>query len=197
MPGAAPAVTCAICGRSLLVGERPVRFSPDGATYLDVCPLCRERALEYGWYREGGPSVPVRPVDERRGFFARLFHGSPQQVPPPMPEPVLERLTAEEQALVRAAALFNASSHRRTVIGLIRSLGTPRVSVVPLSGVNTEVVVTVCWDISWYQYRVVLDGSQPVQLAERGFDPAELPDSFTEWNAELDETGMVVPRVPE
>ena len=32
MPGgAAPAVTCAICDRSLLVGERTERFSPDGA----------------------------------------------------------------------------------------------------------------------------------------------------------------------
>lgn len=195
MAGAPQAVTCAICGRSLLVGEQAVRFSPDGVEYVDVCPLCRERALDYGWYREGGPSVPVRPVDEHRGFFTRLFHGPAQPVPPPVPEPVLERLSTEDQVLVRAAGLFNASPHRRTVGGLIRSLGWPRVSIVELSGVHSEVVLTVCWEISWYQYRVLVDGSQPVQLAERGFDPTELSASFTDWNAELDEAGLVVPRV--
>ena len=44
----------------------------------------------------------------------------------------------------------------------------------PLSGVNAEIVVTVAWDISWYQYRVTPDSPQPVRLAERGHDPDEL-----------------------
>ena len=58
--------------------------------------------------------------------------------------------------MVEAADLFNASPYRRTVGGIGKSLGEPHASVVPLSGVNTEVVVTVAWDISWYQYRVLL-----------------------------------------
>ena len=74
MSGASSAVTCAICGRSLLVGERADRFSPDGLEYVDVCPLCREQALEAGWYKEGGPSLHVRTAEPRRGFFGRLFH---------------------------------------------------------------------------------------------------------------------------
>jgi predicted RNA-binding Zn-ribbon protein involved in translation (DUF1610 family) len=39
--------SCAICERTLLLGERAVRFSPNGGgDYVDVCPLCAETALE-------------------------------------------------------------------------------------------------------------------------------------------------------
>lgn len=191
--GAPPALTCAICGRSLLVGERPVRFSPDGREYLHVCPLCKERAIEYGWFREGGPSLPLRPADRRRSFLARLLRSAPPE--PPLADPILRRLSSEEQAIVEAAELFNQSPHRRTVDGLTRSLGRPQVSIVPLSGVNPEVVITICWEISWYQYRVTLDASHPVQLAGRGYEPAELAPAFTAWNAELNEAGAIVPNV--
>src|SRR5207237_6277648 len=84
--------------------------------------------------------------------------------------------------------------HRRTVEGLTRSLGWPSVSIVPLSGTNPEVVITVCWEISWYQYRVVL-GSSQVRLAQRGHEPQDLEESFRAWNAELNEAGVIVPRL--
>ena len=32
--------TCAICERTLLVGERALRYAPDGGDFVDVCPLC-------------------------------------------------------------------------------------------------------------------------------------------------------------
>ena len=35
-------------------------------------------------------------------------------------------------------------------------------------------VITVAWEISWYQYRVTPESSQPVRLAERGHDLDEL-----------------------
>ena len=69
----------------------------------------------------------------------------------------------------------------------------PRVSIVPLSGVNTEVVITLAWDISWYQYRVAFDSAQQVRIADRGLDPGELDSPFTAWNAEFAEDGRVVP----
>ena len=50
--------TCAICERSLLVGERAVRYSHDGEHFVDVCPLCQDIALEYGWLKEGSPTTP-------------------------------------------------------------------------------------------------------------------------------------------
>ena len=51
---------CAICERTLLMGERAIRYSPEeGADLVDVCPLCQETALEHGWVKEGTPTVPT------------------------------------------------------------------------------------------------------------------------------------------
>jgi hypothetical protein len=37
---------CAICERTLLMGERTTRFSPDGDDqWVDVCALCQEHAF--------------------------------------------------------------------------------------------------------------------------------------------------------
>ena len=53
----------------------------------------------------------------------------------------------------------------------------------------------VCWDISWYRYRVTADASDPVQMVEPGFDAAELGSEDVEWNADVDAAGRLVPRV--
>jgi hypothetical protein len=97
--------------------------------------------------------------------------------------------------MVEAADLFNSSPYRRTVGGIAKSLGQPKASIVQLSGVKSELVVTIVWDISWYQYRVSLDSAQPVRLAERGHDPAELEYSFGQWNAHLEDDGRLVPDI--
>lgn len=191
-PGAPRAVTCAVCGRSLLVGEEPSRFSPDGLEYLDVCPLCRERALEAGWYPEGGGSLPVRPPQAKRGFFGRLLKG-PEPTPSAVAAPILNRLTPEEQAVVQAASLFNGSTHRRTVEGLIRSLGVPRAAISPAD--DGEAVITVIWDISWYRFGVSPDAGDPVRLVERGFDLEELDVEETVWPAQVDSAGRLVPEI--
>jgi hypothetical protein len=189
--GAREAMNCAICGRTLLVGEDTTRFSPDGIEYLDVCPLCRGRAMEAGWYREGDTSLPVLAAQPRKGFFARLF-GAPQASPPAVAQPILNRLSPDQQAIVQAVALFNGSPHRRTIEGLMRSLGAPRAAVEPTTGDDTGIVVV--WDISWYRYRVTPDASDPVQMVERGFDAAELGAEH-DWNADVDAAGRLVPRV--
>ncbi|HVC88770.1 MAG TPA: hypothetical protein VNC40_15275 [Gaiellaceae bacterium] len=191
--------SCAICERTLLMGERAIRFSPNGGTdFVDVCPLCAETALEYGWLREGAPTTPMSSLEPRRrgGFLSSLRgsrgRGSEETV---ASEPILRRLSEQEISMVEAADLFNASQYRRTVGGIGKSLGAPRVSVVVLSGVNSEVVVTVVWDISWYQYRVSPDSDNPVRLEERGHDPSELEGAFTVWNAHMLEDGRVVPDI--
>ena len=63
--------------------------------------------------------------------------------------------------MVEAADIFNASQYRRTVGGIGRSLGAPKVSVIVLSGTNADVAVTVAWEISWYQYRIAPDSEIP------------------------------------
>jgi predicted RNA-binding Zn-ribbon protein involved in translation (DUF1610 family) len=189
---------CAICDRSLLMGERAVRFAPQhGAELVDVCPLCVEQALEYGWIKEGSPTTPTVSVERRRrrGALARLFDLGRSAPSPVVAEPILRRLSEQEQAMVEAAELFNASDYRRTVAGIARSLGDPRVSVVPLSGVSGELVITIAWDISWYQYRVSPDAVQPVRLAGRGQDTGEIEGPYRAWNAQLHEDGRVTPDI--
>jgi hypothetical protein len=190
---------CAICERTLLMGERAIRFSPNGGTdYVDVCPLCAETAMEYGWVREGAPTSPTVPAERRRrgGFLGGILgtrsRGTEETI---ASEPILRRLSEHELSMVEAADIFNASQYRRTVGGISKSLGKPNVSVVVLSGVNAEVVVTVAWDISWYQYRVSLDSDNPVRLEERGHDPGELEGPITDWNSHMEEDGRIVPNI--
>jgi hypothetical protein len=190
--------TCAICERTLLVGERSVRYSPDGESFVDVCPLCQDVALEHGWLKEGSPTTPV--VNDRRrkrrGFVAALLGESRKAtVEPVVDEPILRRLSEPELAMVEAADLFNESAFRRTIAGIAKSLGQPKASIVPLSGTSNEVVLSVAWDISWYQYRITPDSAQPVRLAERGHDPRELEPMFTSWNAKLTQDGRISPEI--
>jgi len=192
--------SCAICERTLLMGERAIRFSPNGgADYVDVCPLCAETAIEYGWVREGAPTSPTVPVERKRksqGWLQTLLGSRPRAVEETVAsEPILRRLSEQELAMVEAADLFNASQYRRTVGGIAKSLGEPRVSVVTLSGINAEVVVTVAWDVGLYQYRVSPDSDNPVRLEGRGHDPAQLEGAFTGWNAHMSEDGRIVPDI--
>jgi hypothetical protein len=191
--------TCAICERSLLTGERAIRFSPNaGQDFVDVCPLCQEIAVESGWVKEGSPTSPTVPPERRRrklslsSIFESRRPAQPERV---ASEPILRRLSAPELAMVEAADLFNASAYRRTVGGIAKSLGRPRASIVPLSGVRSELVVTVAWDISWYQYRVSFDSAQQVRLAERGHELNELEAGFKTWNAHVEDDGRLVPEI--
>jgi hypothetical protein len=192
---------CAICERTLLVGELPLRFAPDGMDdYVDVCVLCQEVALDYGWVREGSPIGPaVRHARRRRPLsLAAIFGTQRRSVAEQMvAEPVLRRLSSDEQAQLEAATRFNGSDAVRTVDGISRSLGDPQASIVVLPGPNAEVVITIAWEISWYQYRVALGSSQPIRLAERGLEPGELDPMFTVWNARFEPGTGVYPDIQD
>ena len=97
--------------------------------------------------------------------------------------------------MVEAADLFNASAFRRTIAGIAKSLGSPTVSIVPLSGVNFEVVITIAWDLSWYQYRIAPESGQPVRLAERGHELGEVESAYRDWNGKLLEDGRIAPDI--
>ena len=187
--------TCAICERTLLVGERALRYSPGGDEFVDVCSLCQETALEHGWVKEGSPTTPVvSDRRRRRRLLSGLFESRKPAVEPVVDEPILRRLSQRELAMVEAAELFNESAFRRTIAGIAKSLGAPKASIVPL-GASAEVVLTVAWDISWYQHRITPDSGQPVRLAERGRDPRELDAKFTGWNTELKPDGRIAPDI--
>lgn len=192
--------TCAVCNRTLLQGERAARYSPGGDDHwVDVCALCLDQANEYGWLKEGTPRTPIVPEAPRRRRrswnLGSLFETRREIPEPVLAEPVLRRLSPDEQLLVEAAELFNKSQHSRTIAGVAKSLGEARVSMIPLSGTNAEIVITIAWEISWYQYRISPDAAQPLRLAERGHDVAELEGGFTAWNAFLADDGRLMPDI--
>jgi hypothetical protein len=191
--------TCVVCERTLLQGERALRYSRDGSTFVDVCPLCSDTALDYGWTREGVPLSPLFPQPPRRrrqkSMWQSLLGARDEVVEPVVSEPILRRLGDDEMALVEAAELFNATQFRRTIAGVAKALGEPHASITPLSGVNSEMVLTFAWDITWYQYRVSPESSQPVRVAERGQDIDELDSLYQVWNATVTEDGRLIPDI--
>jgi len=193
---------CAVCERTLLMGERAVSFAPsEGAELVDVCPLCQELAIEAGWIKEGAPTTPTLEGGRRRRRRKRNlveFLGlarTSDEAALAHQEPILRRLSDGEVALLEAADLFNGSAYRRTVGGIAKSLGEPNASIVPLSGTSGELAVTVAWELSWYQYRVSPDSAQPVRLERRGHELEELEDGFKDWNAQVEDEGRLVPEI--
>ena len=131
----------------------------------------------------------------QKSLWQALLGAREEVADPVVSEPILRRLSDDEIALVEAAELFNATQFRRTIAGVGRALGEAKASIIPLSGVNAEVVLTFGWDLSWYQYRVSPESAQPVRIAERGQDLSELDPGYREWNATVTEDGRIVPNI--
>jgi hypothetical protein len=69
------AVSCDVCGRTILKGERAESYLAPGGHRRQVCDLCAVRAQHHGWIRESGAgALPARmPRNEpRRGVLGRL-----------------------------------------------------------------------------------------------------------------------------
>jgi hypothetical protein len=99
-----------------------------------------------------------------------------------------------EHRIRRAFEIFNASSHRRTVGGLIRSLGGPWVSAVTRDESPAQVRITVAWELSWYQWEVDLTSEgRPVRELARGDEVSELDEGDRDWNAHASEDGELRP----
>ena len=80
---------------------------------------------------------------------------------------------------------------RRKVAGLIRSLGEPRAAVRPDAG-RQMALVTVAWELSWYQWEVSADGEgEPVREVAKGDEVSELAEDAQAWNAAVAEDGKL------
>jgi hypothetical protein len=94
----------------------------------------------------------------------------------------------------RALEIFNGTEYRRTVAGLVRTLGDPWVTAMPRIESTSEVVVVVAWELSWYQYRIDLaDADEPVALMRKGREVTELDDKYRRWNAGTTPDGALKP----
>jgi hypothetical protein len=163
-----PDETCAVCGRTILAGERTRSYmSPKDGPRL-VCDLCRGRAERLGWVDPAAPGANVgRRVDP-------------------------EATEAPRSRLDRAVERFNASEVARTVAGLIRTLGQPQVSIGSAAGSPSEVRITVAWDLCWYQWGVDLgDELRAIFQIGKGDEIDQLDGSARQWNATAGEDGRI------
>jgi hypothetical protein len=217
-PPAGTDLSCDVCGRTLLRGERAHPYLDRGA-HRTVCELCTARAEQEGWLREG--AVPAFDSggshrDRRRSLFGRLRRRrddggaepefdslapvpAPTPAPPERPRPrsretrhVRAIPTSAEHRIAFAIEAFNTSEHPRTVSGVARSLGLPEVSVRPVHGHPSVVQLVIAWELCWYRYEFDLaDEHGGVRLAAQGQELDELDPPEREANAMCDEQGRL------
>ena len=211
-------LSCDVCGRTLLRGERAHPYLERGE-HRTVCELCTTRAHQEGWIREG--TVPAfddasASADRRRSLLGRLRRRRERVVgdepampvadasgqawtPPERPRRRLREArhvraipTSAEHRIASAIDAFNASEHPRTVAGIARSLGIPIVSVRPAPGRPSVVQLVVAWELYWYRYELDLaDEDAGVRVVDQGQELDELAEEDREPNAICLDTGLL------
>jgi hypothetical protein len=84
---------------------------------------------------------------------------------------------------------YDASEARRTVAGLIKSLGEPRASLRP--GKAGGAVLTIAWELSWYQWEIDPGEHGQVREIRKGDEMDELSDRERDWNALVADDGSL------
>jgi hypothetical protein len=92
-------VSCDICGRTILKGERIEPYLAPGGQRHVVCELCTDRAYNEGWIREAAhdemPATMRRP-DQRRGLLGRLRRRRDAEAVPGVDEEPVEYAMPED-----------------------------------------------------------------------------------------------------
>ncbi len=99
-------------------------------------------------------------------------------------------LTGEDVRM--SQRLFNESPFIEKTRGVRRSLGRPIVNLARVTGGGRKTLLTVAWDIVWYQYLLDLSPEPedvPVDLFAEGLELSELSAPFKEANGIIDDQG--------
>jgi hypothetical protein len=135
-----------------------------------------------------GPAAAPAPA-----AGAAYLAGAPQGDPATCPEPSIAAFSLEEVQSTQRH--FNDSSFTERLRDVQHSLGRPRANLTRLTGSETRVLVTITWDIVWYQYLVDLSpdpiSGEHVSLFREGMDLGDLNDCFKDKNATIDDEGRL------
>jgi hypothetical protein len=147
-------------------------------------PVARERAQSAGGPQRRAAEPPAkRPLPPAKR--------QPKQPAPSAPPSKPRRRRGPEALMRHAVQRFNGSDEPRKVAGLIRSLGEPRAAVRPDAG-RQLALVTVAWELSWYQWEVGGDGDgEPVREVAKGDEVTELAEEARTWNAAVAADGKL------
>jgi hypothetical protein len=212
-------VSCDVCGRRLLRGERSETFIAGGSRRV-VCELCTARAAHEGWLREGLDDIGVRrngggrsrsllgklrsrreaylaraeeePEPMAHERYERSHRQRAQAAAAPQPREVHAVPTNADLKLARAVEVFNASQHPRTIAGVARSLGEPFVAVRPSPTEGAVVQLVAGWELTWYRFEVDLGNEAAgVRITDQGSELSELDDDDRVANATFQADGTV------
>ena len=190
-------LVCAVCERTILLGEQPKRFSTNGRSRT-VCHLCATQARNDGWVEDGRSSPPPVERSQRPGILDRVRSSTRTRPELDPQDPVLAPHglgtgddIARATTMLLGVETFNASPYRATVSGIAKSLGQAKVSVVVFGGRRPGVALTIAWDLSWYRYLVEPGGIPAVRLDERGDSLTELAPRWRDWNAKAQVDGSI------
>ena len=152
------------------------------------------------------PSIPVVKLPVAEGPEVVATSPAPPTVPAGQPAaavPTPSPETAEAghgetfrlEEVQWTQRLFNESPFTERIRDVRRSLGKPKASLSRVQGADPRVLVTIIWDIVWYQYLVNLRKDAPsdqrVALFREGMDLSELAEHFKEKNASIDDDGRL------
>ena len=119
-------------------------------------------------------------------------------VAPPAGPPTAEHHNRPTFSLAEvqvAQKYFNESQFTQRIREVRKSLGKPKASLTKLVGAEPRALVTIAWDIIWYQYLVDLRRDIPmdqrVALHREGMDLDELTAVFKDKNASVDDEGRL------
>jgi hypothetical protein len=95
-----------------------------------------------------------------------------------------------------AQRYYNESPFINRIRDVRRSLGRPKANLTRVPGVEPRAIVTIAWDIVWYQYLIDLRrdlpaGYERVVLHREGMDLSELAHSFNDKNAVVNDDGRL------
>jgi hypothetical protein len=109
-------VSCDICGRTILKGERTEAYLAPGGQRKLVCELCTARADHEGWIRESahGDIAAPRPREQRRSVLARLRRERRDEAPQPQPQ--LEQEQSHARGQNGDAAHYEPSTEEHEVV---------------------------------------------------------------------------------